>query len=52
MSYDCIMPCGHEINDLRVPELILAHMDAARPLVAEVNYIFTELSLSEPELVG
>ena len=52
ISFDCIMPCGHEIIGLRVPKLILVHMDIARPLVAEVNYIIIELGLSEPESVG
>ena len=52
LFYDGIMPCEHEINGLRVPELILAHKDAARPLVAEVKYIITKLDLCEPELVG
>ena len=49
MLYDGIMPCEYEIDDLRVPELILAHKDAARPLVGEVKYIITQLGLSKPE---
>ena len=50
--YDGIMPCEHEINGLRMLELLLAHKDATRPLVAEVKYIITELGLSEPESMG